>query len=307
MKKILIIKHGAFGDIVLSLYAIFSINNHFKNSEITILTESKYRKFFKKLPFIKTVKNDNRTKIYNLVSLLKLLLWFCNNKFEWVFDLQTSNRTNAYYKLFSTFSKVKWSGTANKCSHPHLDKKRVTLHTIERQKEQLKIAGITNFKNVVWRYFYEDISEFGIEKKFAILVPGGSKDRPKKRWPLKNFIQIIKYFSNRNIMTVIIGGKDEINLLKSIHNEKLPFTNLVGKTNFLHLVSLAKKASFVIGNDTGPMHLISASSDINTLKIVLFGSDSDPKLCAPVGKNIKIIRKNNISDIEVKEVTKLIN
>ena len=48
MKKILIIKHGAFGDIVLSLYAIFSINNHFKNSEITILTESKYGNFFKK-------------------------------------------------------------------------------------------------------------------------------------------------------------------------------------------------------------------------------------------------------------------
>ena len=149
MKKILIIKHGAFGDIVLSLYAIFSINNHFKNSQITILTESKYKKIFEKIPFIKTVRIDNRAKIYNLISHLKLLLWFCESKFDWVFDLQTSNRTNVYYKLFSIFYRVKWSGTAKNCSHPHLDKKRITLHSVERQKQQLKIAGITKFKNVV--------------------------------------------------------------------------------------------------------------------------------------------------------------
>ena len=39
------------------------------------------------------------------------------------------------------------------------------------------------------------------------------------------------------------------------------------------------------------MHLICQCSKNSTKKIVLFGADSDPKLCAPIGKNIFIIKK----------------
>ena len=55
------------------------------------------------------------------------------------------------------------------------------------------------------------------------------------------------------------------------------------------------------------MHLISQCSKNSTKKIVLFGSDSDPKLCAPTGKNVIIIKKNNINDILPENIIKLIN
>ena len=306
MKKILVIKHGSFGDIILSLYAIFSIHAHFKNCEITILTDNKYRTFLKRIPFIKKIKIDNRPKIYNLPVHLKLLIWFCNNKFDWVFDLQTSKRTNIYYSFFSVFSKFNWSGIAKNCSHPHLEKKRVNMHTIERHKQQLKIAGINKFKNVVWKYFYADIRQFKIPQNYAILVPGGSFSRLEKRWPIENFKKIIKYFLKKNITPVIVGGKDELRLYKLIQQEELPLINLIGKTNYLHLASLAKKSIFIVGNDTGPMHLLSASSNSKSRKIILFGSNSDPKLCSPVGKNIKIIRDKDIGNIKVDDVIKLL-
>ena len=54
------------------------------------------------------------------------------------------------------------------------------------------------------------------------------------------------------------------------------------------------------------MHLISACSKKSTKKIVLFGSDSDPKLCAPKAKNVIIIQKNNINAILPEEILKLI-
>ncbi len=307
MKKILIIKHGSFGDIVLSMYAIFSIFEHFKNCEITILTDSKYSTFFKKIPFIRKIKIDNRSKIYNFNTYFKLLLWFKRENFEWVFDLQTSNRTNIYFYIFSIFSKFKWNGIARYCSHPHLEQNRVKLHTIERHKQQLKKAGIKKFKDVVWKYFYVDINKFKLPRKYALLVPGGSVGRPKKKWPVNKYLKVVKYFSMQNITTVIVGGKDELILFKKINREEFNFVNLIGKTNYFQLVSLAKHSICIIGNDTGPMHLLSASSSRNAVKIILFGYDSDPKLCAPVGSNIKIIRKKNIKDIKVNEVTKLIN
>ena len=46
MKKILIIKHGALGDVILSMHSVFAIWKHFKNCEISVLTESKYKELF---------------------------------------------------------------------------------------------------------------------------------------------------------------------------------------------------------------------------------------------------------------------
>ena len=46
--KILIIKFGGLGDIILSLNAIFSIRDKFQKSELILLTEKPYNDFLKK-------------------------------------------------------------------------------------------------------------------------------------------------------------------------------------------------------------------------------------------------------------------
>ena len=71
---------------------------------------------------------------------------------------------------------------------------------------------------------------------------------------------------------------------------------LINKKNLTYGNYNAKCA---IGNDTGPMHLIS-SCGLNT--IVLFGSGSNPDLCAPIGKNVSIIKNNEIRHISVDKV-----
>ena len=72
MKKILIIKHGALGDVILSMYSIFTIWRHFKGYEISDLTESKYKELFQCLPFIKDIKIDNRPKFYHFIKYIKI-------------------------------------------------------------------------------------------------------------------------------------------------------------------------------------------------------------------------------------------
>ena len=47
-KKILIIKFGGLGDIMLSLNAIYSIRNKFQNSKLILLTEKPYKNFLEK-------------------------------------------------------------------------------------------------------------------------------------------------------------------------------------------------------------------------------------------------------------------
>ena len=306
MKKILIIKHGALGDVILSMHPIFTIWKHFKDHEIYILTESKYKELFQCLPFIKNIKIDNRPKFYYITSYIKILKWFCNSNFEWVFDLQTSKRTNLYFLIFSLFKNFYWSGIAKNCSHPHLSLNRKKLHTVERQKEQLKAAGISKMLKPNWNYFKFRNSKFNIEKSYAILVPGGSRHRKNKRWDLKNFLEIIKFLEKKNIVSVLVGGSDEKDILRN-KQKYSSLVNLIGKTNYSDLAYLSSRAKLVLGNDTGPMHLLVSCSSDEIAKIVLFGGASDPTLCAPIGKNVVIVKENDINDIKTKRIKNLIN
>ena len=82
MKKILIIKHGALGDVILSMHSVFAIWKHFKGYEISVLTESKYKELFQCLPFIQNIKIDNRPKIYYFLKYIKIFKWFYESDFE---------------------------------------------------------------------------------------------------------------------------------------------------------------------------------------------------------------------------------
>ena len=306
MKKILIIKHGALGDVVLSMYAIFAIWKHFKGYKISVLTEAKYSELFKSLPFIDKIKIDNRPKYYNFIKLIKIFKWFYRSDFEWVFDLQTSKRTNFYYSILSLFKNFYWNGIAKNCSHPHLSSDRKSLHTIVRQREQLRVAGITKTFKPEWKYFKCKSSRMHIDRPYAILVPGGSKHRQNKRWDFENFIEIIKFLEKKKIISVLIGGVDEKDILQ---NEKkyASVINLIGKTNYSDLAYLSSRAKLILGNDTGPMHLLVACSDNKTDKFVLFGEGSDPSLCAPTGQNVVIVKEKNINEIKPDSIKNLIN
>ena len=306
MKKILIIKHGALGDVILSMYPIFKIWRHFKGYEISVLTESKYKDLFECLPFIKDVKIDNRPKFYYFIKYIKFFKWFYNSDFEWIFDLQTSRRTNFYYTIFSLLKNFNWNGIAKNCSHPHISSNRKKLHTLQRQEEQLKVAGINSTFKPDWNYLKFKTSKFNLKQPYAILVPGGSRHRKNKRWDFKNFLEIIKYLERRNIISVLVGGSDEKDIFKN--KEKYhSVVNLIGKTNYSDLAYLSSRAKLIIGNDTGPMHLLVSCSDDKIAKLVLFGGGSDPTLCAPVGKNVIIVKENNINEIKTEYIKDLIN
>ena len=67
------------------------------------------------------------------------------------------------------------------------------------------------------------ISKFAIKKPYAILVPGGSRNRKNKRWDFNNFLEIIKFLEKKDIISVLVGGHDEKDIFQNKSNryEKL--------------------------------------------------------------------------------------
>jgi ADP-heptose:LPS heptosyltransferase len=202
--------------------------------------------------------------------------------FSEIFDLQTSRRSSYYLKLFKK-SGGQTNGIGKYSTISHSNIKRDFMHTIERQKDQLSLSNIKFIKNPDLRWLYNQKSKFK-EKKIALIVPGGSKSRLNKRIPLKIFFEITSLFLKNNITPFLIGGMDDINVCNKI-KEKFPKSqNLCLKTSFFDIGSLAKKALFSVGNDTGPMHIISRA---NNKTLILFTKNSNPDLCCPVGEKVE--------------------
>ena len=106
MKKILIIKHGSLGDIILSSFCICAIRYYYYNSKIYLLTEKKYFDFFKKSPYVDFIIEDNRKENF-LISFNKKIKLF-SEKFDLIIDLQNSKRTSFYNFYLEFFSLAKY-------------------------------------------------------------------------------------------------------------------------------------------------------------------------------------------------------
>ena len=179
------------------------------------------------------------------------------------------------------------------------------MHTLDRHKDQLDITGLKSLRSPDWKWLLKkEHNKYAIQHKYVLIVTGSSAHRENKIWPKESFGSLVGILAENEITSVFIGLENDKKNIDDIINmdaklEMKKSINLAGKTSYKDLAFLANSSLFVIGNDTGPIHLAAACG---ARVFVLFGSGSDPKLCAPRGKNVVIIRKNNIKNILVRDV-----
>ena len=109
------------------------------------------------------------------------------------------------------------------------------MHTIERQAEQLRMAGIENVQLADVSWATADIARFGLADWFALLVPGGAIHRPGKRWPQSCYGELAEAFLAREIQPVLLGVKDEAWLLQGIAARSAGAVNLAGRPGLMEL------------------------------------------------------------------------
>jgi ADP-heptose:LPS heptosyltransferase len=299
----LVIKLGALGDFVQAFGPFSAIRSYHHEARIVLLTTEPYKELAEASGYFDEVWTGGRPSGTNLGAWVDLRHRLVRGSFNRVYDLQTSDRSSFYHYLFWPGPMPEWSGIARNCSHPHENPKRDTLHTIERQTEQLCVAGISvvpspNQLDLNFGHS-DDYTRFGLFGSYAILAPSGSASRPSKRWPPKSFIALARILSEKDITPVFLGTDTERNFIESITSECPGARNLAGKTSLLDLFSLSFGAKVAVGNDTGPMHIMAFTG---CFSVVLYSNDSDPKLCGQRGPSVTILRRDKLVDISVSEV-----
>ena len=140
-----------------------------------------------------------------------------------------------------------------------------------------------------------DIGRFGLPADVVALVPGSAPHRPVKRWPAARYQDLALALRAQGLTPVVVGSATEAPLARAIPAA----IDLTGQTSFGDLADLGRVARFAVGNDTGPMHLLAAAG---CASVVLFSGDSDPALCAPRGRDVRVLRLPDLSGLAVETV-----
>ena len=275
--KILIIKLGALGDLVISTPFIEAIKEKHKQDKIVILTRKKYAFFFKnhKNISLMTINDPTLKTSLSIVIELRRTLW------SKIYDLQGNNRSRALTFFSRANCKIgnhKFPNTI----YPS-EKWKKQIHIFYRMKTLLEEVGLKNIKEkpvVTYNKIELEKVKQWINKKvgsqkFVILHAGSSHRRKDKRWPF--FKGLAKKLEKIGYKTLWIGGSEdqEINRLMS-KNIGIDATNAF---NIHELACLGNFAQFAVTNDSAPMHVLSSC---NIPVIGLFGP-TDKKLHHAIG------------------------
>jgi len=287
VRNILVIKHGALGDLMQSIGMLMDIRKHYMSSTITLLTTPPYVQLMQRFPYVDHVIADNRAPIWRIDQQIKLKKKLQRQEIDLVIDLQNSDRSRMYQQFW--FLKTEWIGRT-------IDEKE-PVSGLSGLIALLKQAGIA-----VSDVYQPDMSwmvgavrkllkKQGIKKPFIALIPGSSSQHLEKRWP--HYPALANTLMSLGYEVVSILGPDETNL-----RGQLP-GHIVQNLGWFELAGVLNAATFVIGNDTGPSHI---ASYLNKQGLAIFGPTTSATRAEIGRRNFQTIEVPDLDALTIEQV-----
>ena len=259
MSRILVIKLGALGDVVMATSSIRQIMKHHHNAAVHLLTAPQYAEIFKNWDKLQ-VTTFNRKE---LAETMRAIRWIRAGGFSRVYDLQSSDRT----AIFCALSGIK-EIVGNHPRYPYNfhppDKYTGQCHIYVRNLQLLQSVGIKTVSGPPLlipsvddkKYVSGWMADHNLsEKSFVIIHAGASPGHPEKCWPY--YAELAAHIDNSGCRPVWAGTESEAAM-----NKQYAARNGIDASNQMSIIQLAelgRHARFAVTNDSGPMHILSAS------------------------------------------------
>ncbi len=286
IRKILVIKMSAVGDVILSVPSLRALKVRYPKAKLSVLVGRKSRKILRNCPYVDDVITyDEPAGRRKLTSILRTGRALSREDFDMTVDLQNNRKSHwlAYLsgaRVRAGHGNGKWSFLLNRA----VADSKTALPPLEHQFRVLKLVDVEAIdKRLELWASPEDERSVGrfLDSQWVsssqVLVgvnPGSSLRWPTKQWPVENFAKLCDELAKRNIRVVLTGSADDApiaeDLLSRTRNKPI---NAVGRTSISELVALVKRCHAFVSSDSAPMH-VAASADIPL--VALFGP-TDPK------------------------------
>ncbi len=271
MAEILIIKLSALGDLVQADGAIRDIREHHRGDRLTVMTTPAYQRYMERCPWVDQVFVDPRAPRFHLPEMLRLRRRLHLSSYARVYDLQQVGRTRFYHRYL--FPRTWWMGDAPGCT-VYL-KRPDQLCAADHFQAHLRKAGVevrhSCAADVSWMAEAVDglLAEHGLQPGYVLLIPGASAEHDAKRWP--HFGRLAGRLLECGHQPVTVPGPAEIDQYRV-----MPGTMLIpedGCYDYFILAGVARRAGYVVGNDTGPTHI---AAHLGCRGLALYGSHTPP-------------------------------
>jgi lipopolysaccharide heptosyltransferase I len=280
-RHILFIKPSSLGDIVHAMPTCAAIRRAYPRARLTWLVKRKWAGLVERI--------DGVDRVWPVESTLKGWLSQVSplraERFDLVVDLQGLFRSAAIGWLGGSPLLV---GFANgREGSPWFYSRRVPvpqleMHAVDRYLLVAKAVGAVEsgapeFRFRIPQTDYEEVdrllSRSGVTPGTSWVAMNVSARWPTKRWPAASFAEVADRLQQEGCGAVVmIGGPDERADVAAVSGKmKTPAIDLAGATTVELLPALLSKASLLITNDSGPMHIAAA---VGTPVVALFGPTS---------------------------------
>ncbi|MGE5681932.1 MAG: glycosyltransferase family 9 protein [Bacillota bacterium] len=297
-KRVLIIKLGAIGDIVMSLSMLEAIKEKYGGAEIVWISGKASAPILNSLSEIKHlfVIDDSALLKGNLISRLKVLMTVWKKLFLKRFDLIVIPYRDKRYRLLALTARGEVQRDFMGKDHLnsiipgryHGDEYRKLIDG--KDDRQMKHAVLPKIK--LSNNDKTDALIEGSTHPRIILAPGGSKnllaDDMLRRWPVEYYKELCLRLTESGMNVILIGAdtdkwvEDEF---KELLENNSGIINLIGKTSILDLISLFDRSDILVTHDTGSLQMAKLSS---VTPIALFGP-VNPKERIGENENVRVL------------------
>ncbi|KXK50321.1 MAG: Heptosyltransferase III [Chlorobi bacterium OLB5] len=296
VNKILIIKQGAIGDVLLSTPVIENLRSNFPEAEINFLTQSYCIEVLRGNPYLNRILTYDIGKGDSSLCLLKNIN---KQKYDLVIDLFGNPRTaiitynsDARYRAGYRFG---WRRLAYNIK---IKPRGSEVHNVEFNLDSLRALGLKVITDKPYFYINKIHDEFadeffrenGLSVKNTIGFNAAGTWQTKV-WPAEFWSKLGKLFSEDNTVLLFWGYEKEKQLAEEIKKNIGSKAIITPEVNLKYMAALMKKCSLLVSNDTGPMH-IAWVCGVNTAAI--FGP-TNSHLQGPLSKNSIIIKNETLS------------
>ena len=321
INRILIVKWGALGDIVMSTSAIKTVRENFPGAKITIVSNQLMKQILPEgflCDEILIIKTKGNRVDEPLKNQLKLITQLRRRKFDLAVNLRWTSERGAMLAYLSGAKYRVSSGPKNVMGlyNIHADAPSGRYHEIHRNLDIVKALGlivndeipVVHISDADKIFAKELFYKNRLNKNQTVCIhPGAS--RSIRAWMPDRFREIAKRITeNLNARVIVTWGGEEEDLAKYVAEGSGENVLVCEKTKSVgELAAVIHNSKMFFSNCTGPMNVAVA---VRTPVIALLGS-SDPADWGPYGDINRYIKSplvlEHYSDEDEKKAMEMID
>lgn len=318
IKRLLIVRLSAMGDVIHTLPAVLALRTAFPNAHIGWLIEERWAEL---LCAPGAVRRGPRSSLRPLVDEVHTL-----NLKEWGKSLRSFSTIQRIAKIWNDVHGVgydtavdlqgamrsavlaRWSGARVVCGAAQPRESPASLwytrkvlaegrHVVEQNlsiakamtENETGLSGehissrIPSDPQVEARVG-QHLEQHGI-RDFAILNPGAGWGA--KRWPAERYGEVAQALDKMHICPLVNYGPGEEQLFRAVLAASRGIARPT-KSSLTELIALTRRARLFIGGDTGPLHLAAAMR----VPVVAIYGPTDPARNGPYGTHSIVLRSS---------------